>query len=145
MAAILSQTNHRQSDNHWTQVIYCGPHKMTAILQTTLKCIFLCGNCCIFLEISFQFENTLDDFVNDVFNIFIEWKILLFLFTSLFFKWLAKNKPAFMQMTWGRVGGKPLYAEYQIDIGNTNNRMTCSMNYVLLTSYSCEMSLNTSQ
>ena len=27
-----------------------------------------------------------------------------------------------MQLTWGRVGGKPLYAEYQINIGNTNNR-----------------------
>ena len=50
-----------------------------------------------------------------------------------------------MQMTWGRVGGKPLYAEYQINIGNTNNRRTCSMNYVLLTSNSYEMSLNTSQ
>ena len=50
-----------------------------------------------------------------------------------------------MQMTWGRVGGKPLYAEYQINIGNTNNRVTCSMNFVLLTSNSYEMSLNTSQ
>ena len=49
-----------------------------------------------------------------------------------------------MQMTWGRLGGKPLYAEYQINIGNTN-RVTCSMNYVLLTSNSYEMSLNTSQ
>ena len=29
-----------------------------------------------------------------------------------------------MQMTWGRVGGKPLYAEYQINIGNTNNRVS---------------------
>ena len=27
-----------------------------------------------------------------------------------------------MQMTWGRVGGKPLYAEYQIDIGNTKQQ-----------------------
>ena len=55
-----------------------------------------------------------------------------------FFKWLTKNKLAFMQMTWGRVGGKPLhvYAEYQIDIGNTNSRATCPMNYVLLTSNS---------
>ena len=50
-----------------------------------------------------------------------------------------------MQMTRGRVGGKPLYAEYQIDIGNTNNGVTCPMNYVLLTSKSYEMSLNTSQ
>ena len=55
-----------------------------------------------------------------------------------FFKWLTKNKVAFMQMTWGRVGGNPLevYAEYQIDIGNTNSRATCPMNYVLLTSNS---------
>ena len=29
-----------------------------------------------------------------------------------------------MQLTWGWVGGKPLYAEYQINIGNTNNRVT---------------------
>ena len=48
-------------------------------------------------------------------------------------------------MAWGRVGGKPLYVEYQIDIGNTNNRVTCPKNYVLLTSNSYEMSLNTSQ
>ena len=43
-----------------------------------------------------------------------------------------------MQMTWGRVGGNPLhvYADYQIDIGNTNNRATCPMNNVLLTSNS---------
>ena len=47
-----------------------------------------------------------------------------------------------MQLTWGRVGGKQLYAEYQI---NTNNRVTWPMNYVLLTSNSYEMSLNTSQ
>ena len=60
------------SDNHWTQVIYCGPHKMTAILQTNLKCIFLHGNCCIFLEISFKFENILDNFVNDVFK-YLSW------------------------------------------------------------------------
>ena len=50
-----------------------------------------------------------------------------------------------MQMTWGRVGGKPLYAEYQINIGYTNNRVTCSMNYLLLTSSSYLMSVNTSQ
>ena len=50
-----------------------------------------------------------------------------------------------MQLTWGRVGGKPLYAEYQIDIGNTNSRVTWPMNYVLLTSNSYEMSLSTSQ
>ena len=50
-----------------------------------------------------------------------------------------------MQLTWGRVGGKPLYAEYQLNIGNTNNRVTWPMNYVLLTSNSDEMSLNTSQ
>ena len=50
-----------------------------------------------------------------------------------------------MQLTWGRVGGKPLYAEYQINIGNTNNRVTWPMNYVLLTNNSYEMSLNTSQ
>ena len=48
-------------------------------------------------------------------------------------------------MTWGRVGGKPLYAEYQIDIRNTDNRVMCPMNYVLLTSNRYEMSLNTSQ
>ena len=55
-----------------------------------------------------------------------------------FFKWLTKNKLAFMQMTWGRIGSKSLheYAEYQIDIGNTNSRVTCLMNYVLLTSNS---------
>ena len=43
-----------------------------------------------------------------------------------------------MQMPWGRVGGKPLhvYAEYQIDISNTNSRATCPMNYELLTSNS---------
>ena len=41
---------------------------MTAILQTNLKCIFLHCNCCTFLEISFKFENTLDNFVNDVFK-----------------------------------------------------------------------------
>ena len=50
-----------------------------------------------------------------------------------------------MQLTWGRVGGKPLYAEYQIDIGNTNNRVTWPMNNVLHTSNSYEMSRNTSQ
>ena len=50
-----------------------------------------------------------------------------------------------MQLTWGRVGGKPLYAEYQINIGNTNNRVTWPMNKVLLTSNTYEMSLNTSQ
>ena len=50
-----------------------------------------------------------------------------------------------MQMTWGRVGGKPLYVEYQINIGNTNNRVTCPMNYILITSNSYEMSLYTSQ
>ena len=67
------------------------------------------------------------------------------LFTLLFFKWLTENKLAFMQMTWGRVGGKPLNADYQIDIGDTNSRLACPMNYVLLTSNSYEMSLNTSQ
>ena len=41
---------------------------MTAILQANLKYIFLHGNCCIFLEISFKFENILDNFVNDVFK-----------------------------------------------------------------------------
>ena len=50
-----------------------------------------------------------------------------------------------MQLTWSRLGSKPLYAEYQIDIGNTNNRVMWPMNYVLLTSNSYEMSLNTSQ
>ena len=50
-----------------------------------------------------------------------------------------------MQLTWCRVGGKPLYAEYQINIGNTNNRVMWPMDYVLLTSNSYEMSLNTSQ
>ena len=50
-----------------------------------------------------------------------------------------------MQLTWGRIGGKPLYAEYQINIDNTNNRVTWPMNYVLLDSNSFEMSLNTSQ
>ena len=50
-----------------------------------------------------------------------------------------------MQLTWGQVGGKPLYAEYQIDIGNTNNRVTWPMNYALLNSNSYEMSLNTSK
>ena len=50
-----------------------------------------------------------------------------------------------MQLTCGRVGGKPLYAEYQINFGNTNNRVTWPMNYVLLNSNSYEMSLNTSQ
>ena len=50
-----------------------------------------------------------------------------------------------MQLTWGRVGGKPLYAEYQINIGNINNRVTWPMNYVLLTTNSYEMFLNTSQ
>ena len=58
--------------NHYTQVIYCGPHKMTAILQTNLKCIFLHGNCCIFLEISFKFENILDNFVNYVLK-YLSW------------------------------------------------------------------------
>ena len=48
-------------------------------------------------------------------------------------------------LSWGRVGGKQLYAEYQVNIGNTNNRVTCPMNYVLLTSNSYEMSLSTSQ
>ena len=76
----------------------------------------------------------------------IEWKLLQFLFALLFIKWLTKNKLAFMQITtWGRVGGKPLYAEYQINIVNANNRVTCPMNYVLLFSNSYEMSLNTSQ
>ena len=48
------------------------------------------------------------------------------LYSNYLFKWLTKNKVAFMQMTWGRVGGNPLhvYAEYQIDIGNTNSRST---------------------
>ena len=50
-----------------------------------------------------------------------------------------------MQLTCGRVGGKPLYAEYQINIGNKNNKVTWPMNYVLLNSNSYEMSLNTSQ
>ena len=50
-----------------------------------------------------------------------------------------------MQLTWDRVGGKPLYAEYQINIDNTNNRVTWPMNYVLLTTNSYEMSLSTSQ
>ena len=50
-----------------------------------------------------------------------------------------------MQLTWDRVGGKPLYAEYHINIGNTNKRVTWPMIYVLLTSNSYEMSLNTSQ
>ena len=45
-----------------------------------------------------------------------------------------------MQLTWGRVGGKPLYAEYQINIGITNNRVTWPMNYVLLITNSYEMS-----
>ena len=27
-----------------------------------------------------------------------------------------------MQLTWGRVGGKPLYAEYQINIGNQHKQ-----------------------
>ena len=55
-----------------------------------------------------------------------------------FFKWLTKNKVAFMQMIWGRIGGNPLhaYAECQIDIDNTNSRATCPMNYELLTSHS---------
>ena len=56
--------------NHRAQVIYCGPNIMTAILQTNLKCIFLHGNCCTFLEISFKFENTLDNLVNDAFKYF---------------------------------------------------------------------------
>ena len=47
-------------------------------------------------------------------------------------------------MTWGRVGGKPLYTD-QINIVNTIDRVTCPMNYVLLTSNSYEMSLYTSQ
>ena len=50
-----------------------------------------------------------------------------------------------MQLTCGRVVGKPLYAEYQINISKTNNRVTGPMNYVLLNSNSYEMSLNTSQ
>ena len=45
---------------------------MTAILQTNLRCIFLHSNCCIFLEISFKFENILDNFVNDVFE-YLSW------------------------------------------------------------------------
>ena len=43
---------------------------MTAILQTNLKCIFLHGNRCIFLEIPFKFENALGYLVNDVFKYF---------------------------------------------------------------------------
>ena len=62
-----------------------------------------------------------------------------------FFQIVDYNQLASMQLTWGRVGGKPLYAEYQINIGNTNNRLTWPMNYVLLTSNIYEMSLNTSQ
>ena len=110
--------------NHWAQVIYCGPNIMTAILQTNFKCIFLHGNCCTFLEISFKFENTLANFVNDVFKYF-SWMetFAVFIQIRFFFKWLTKNKLTLMQMTWGRVGGKPLYAEYQINIGNTNNRV----------------------
>ena len=64
---------------------------------------------------------------------------------NIFFNWLTNNKLTFMQMTWGPVGGKPLYVEYQINIGNINNRVTCLMNYVLLTSNSHEVSLYTSQ
>ena len=76
--------------NHWTQVIYCGPHKMTAILQTNLKCIFLHGNCCIFLEISFKFENILDNFVNDVFK-YLSWMETFAVFIHItFFKLLTK-------------------------------------------------------
>ena len=85
---------------------------MTPILQTNIQCIFLHGNRCIFLKIPFEFENTLDNIVDDVFKYFLEWKLLQFLFTLLCFKWLTKNKLAFMQMTWGRVGGKALYADY---------------------------------
>ena len=48
-------------------------------------------------------------------------------------------------IAWGRVSGKPLYAKYEINIGNSNNRVTNPMNYVLLTSNSYEMSLNTSR
>ena len=62
-----------------------------------------------------------------------------------FFQIVDKNQLASMQLTWGRVGGKPLYAEYQINIGNTNNRVTWPMNYVLLSCNIYEMSLNTSQ
>ena len=128
--------------NHWTQEIYCGPHKMTAILQTNLECIFLHGHCCIFLEISFKFENILDNFVNDVFK-YISWmETFAVSFTSLFSNCWLKSASIY---AWGRVGGKPLNAEYQINIGNTNNRVTWPMNYVLLTSNSYEMSLNTSQ
>ena len=62
-----------------------------------------------------------------------------------FFQIVDWYQLASMQLTWGRVGGKPLYAEYQINIGNTNNRVTWPMKYVLLTSNSYEITLNTSQ
>ena len=73
--------------NHWTQVIYCGPHKMTALLQINLKCIFLHGNCYIFLEISFKFENILDNFVNAVFKYLETFAVFIHI---PFFKLLSK-------------------------------------------------------
>ena len=76
--------------NHWTPVTYCGPHKMTAILQTNFKCIFLHGNCCIFLETSFEFENILDTFVNDVFKYFSWMETFAVLIHINFFKLLNK-------------------------------------------------------
>ena len=62
MASILSQTQSLDTSN------ILGSTQNDC--HFTDKCIFLHGNCCIFLEIPFKCENKLDNLVNDVFQIF---------------------------------------------------------------------------
>ena len=130
--------------NHWTQVLYCGPHKMTAILQTNLKCIFLHGNCYIFLEISFKFENTLDNVVNDIFKYF-SWMetFAVFIHITVLNYWL-KSASIYADAV-GSSRRQAIICRVPNWYWQHKNRVTCPMNYVLLTSNSYEMSLNTSQ
>ena len=58
--------------------------------MTNQKRIFLHGNCCIFLEISFKFENVLDNFVNDVFKYFSLMETFAVFIHLTFFKLLTK-------------------------------------------------------
>ena len=78
---------------------------MTAILQTNLKCIFLHGNCCIFLVISFKFENILDNFVNDVFK-YLSWMETFAVFIHITFYPSALRAGGVLSSRFGRAGGR---------------------------------------